>query len=59
MRKAIQIQEVSENKYSGSYLIALCDDGTIWCFGGGSWSLMKEQVPQGCVKDELTQGDSK
>lgn len=59
MRKVIQIQEVPESQCSGSYLIALCDDGTIWCFSGGSWGLMKEQVPQGCVEGALTQRDSK
>lgn len=59
MRKAIQIQEVSESPHSGPYLIALCDDGTIWYFSGGEWSLMKEQIPQGYIEDQLTQGGSK
>jgi hypothetical protein len=58
MRKAIQIQEVSGSEYSGPYLVALCDDGTIWCFSGGAWSLMKEQIPQGYIVDLLTQGYS-
>lgn len=59
MRKAIQMQEVSSSQHSPSYIMALCDDGTIWCFSGGSWALMKEQIPQDYIEDQLTQGDSK
>lgn len=46
MRKIIQIVDVQDTEYSQGYLTALCDDGTIWCYSHGKWSLIPEQIPQ-------------
>lgn len=46
MRKIIQIQEICETSSFGGYMMALCDDGTVWDFSGGKWSLLEEQIPQ-------------
>ena len=45
-RKIIQIQDIPETGAHGGYLLALCDDGTVWYFSAGSWTPHIEQIPQ-------------
>ena len=45
MRKIIQIQEIPETEYVSSYLMALCDDGTVWYYSHNEWSRLPE-IPQ-------------
>ena len=40
-RKIIQILIDEDN-----YLIALCDDGTVWFYRHGEWQLYAKQIPQ-------------
>ena len=46
MRKIIQILDNQDTEYAAGYLVALCDDGTIWYYSGDKWDLMPEQIPQ-------------
>ena len=46
MRKIIQVQDVQPSHQYGGYIVALCDDGTIWHYSAGAWSLHVEQIPQ-------------
>lgn len=45
-RKIIQIVESPDTETTQGYLIALCDDGTIWYMQNNEWNLMPEQIPQ-------------
>lgn len=51
MRKIIQIQDVQDGIHQG-YLIALCDDGTIWYLQNNEWELFPNQIPQDKVEIE-------
>ena len=46
MRKIIQILDNQGSECASGYLVALCDDGTIWYYSGGKWDLIPEQIPQ-------------
>jgi hypothetical protein len=48
-RKVIQILNERETSEFYRYVIALCDDGTMWQFSQGEWFLIQNQVPQGHV----------
>jgi len=49
MRKIIQFQDVQPSQAHGGYIAALCDDGTLWHYSAGAWSVYLEPIPQ----DEL------
>ena len=46
MRKIIQIVSVNETDFTAAYLMALCNDGTVWRYAAGAWSLIEDQIPQ-------------
>ena len=45
-RKIIQIVDRPDTATTQGYLVALCDDGTIWYMQNNTWSLIPEQIPQ-------------
>lgn len=47
MRKITQLIEVPDTDCRQGWLTALCDDGTVWYYQNSSWSILKEQIPQG------------
>jgi hypothetical protein len=45
-RKIIQIVDSPDTETTQGYLMALCDDGTVWYFQYGNWEPMLQQIPQ-------------
>ena len=45
-RKIIQIQHVPETDTEYNYLIALCNDGSIWYLESGKWRPETRFIPQ-------------
>jgi len=46
VRKIIPIVDTPASNASQGYLTALCDDGTLWIFGAGSWCVINVPIPQ-------------
>lgn len=46
VRKIIQLIDTPDSECIQGYLVALCDDGTIWFYQGGEWDLLEKQIPQ-------------
>ena len=45
-RRIIQILNVEETGVTCAYLIALCNDGTIWFNGNCDWEQFNKPIPQ-------------
>lgn len=45
-RKIIQIVDNQDTEFTQGCITALCNDGTIWFFGGGKWELLNFPIPQ-------------
>ena len=45
-RKIIQILDCPDTDKMQGYMMALCDDGTIWYLQNNKWALIPEQIPQ-------------
>ena len=46
MRKIIQLIDTVATVNDYGYLVALCNDGSVWYFTSGKWVKMEEAIPQ-------------
>lgn len=51
-RKLIQIVDCPDTTVSQGCIFGLCDDGTLWAYQHGSWSLVSPYVPQYSIDNE-------
>lgn len=65
MRRAVQIVYTHEDSMGPATLVALCEDGTIWCCKYGKWKQLpeipgpKEKTVGQILKEALQDGKDK